>query len=320
MRITLWGVRGSIPTPFRHTMVSDKIKKAMSLATPRDISSEESIDRFIDSLPFSVKGTYGGNTTCLEVRTKDNEIIIIDGGTGLKNLGASLMKEDFGRGEGIATMLFTHTHWDHIQGIPFFVPFYIKGNRFNIYSPFSDIKERIEYQQVFSHFPVNLDYMFATKEFFVLEKESEFNLNDVKIINKRMRHPGGCFGFRFEEEGKSFVFTSDCEFNIDEMDYIDTYRDFLSNADVAVFDAQYTFEDSVINKVDWGHSSASIAIDIAVRFNIKKLILWHHDPDHSDEKLDAVLSNAMTYLSMDKKKRDYDLEVEVAYDGMVIDV
>lgn len=320
MRITLWGVRGSIPTPFSHTMVSEKIKKAMSLATQKDISSEESIDRFIDSLPFSVKGTYGGNTTCLEVRSKDGEIIIVDGGTGLKNLGASLMREDFGRGEGVATMVFTHTHWDHIQGIPFFVPFYIKGNRFNIYSPFSDIKERIEYQQVFSHFPVNLDYMFATKEFFVLEKESELNLNDMKIINKRMRHPGGCFGFRFEESGKSFVFTSDCEFNIDEMDYIDTYRDFLTNADVAVFDAQYTFEDSVINKVDWGHSSAAIAIDIAVRFNIKKLILWHHDPDHNDEKLDAVLSNAMTYLSMDKKKRDYDLQIEVAFDGMVIDL
>jgi phosphoribosyl 1,2-cyclic phosphodiesterase len=315
MIIKLWGVRGSIPTPHTHLSIRDKIKTALTLASPKDIASGEAIDRFIDSLPFSHRGTYGGNTTCLEVRTKNNDLIIIDGGTGLKNLGASILKEDFGRGKGVATMLFTHTHWDHVQGIPFFVPFYIKGNRFNIYSPFDDIKARIEYQQVFSHFPVNLDYMFATKEFFILEKESEFYLNDIKIVNKRMRHPGGCFGYRFEEDGKVFVFTSDCEFNIDEIDSIETYADFFRDADVIVFDAQYTFEDSVINKVDWGHSSASIAIDIATRFNIKKLILWHHDPDHSDEKLDSVLSNAKTYMNMDRKRRS-DIEIEVAYEGM----
>jgi phosphoribosyl 1,2-cyclic phosphodiesterase len=315
MKIKLWGVRGSIPTTHTHLGIRDKIKTALTLASPKDIASGEAIDRYIDSLPFSLRGTYGGNTTCLEVRTKNNDLIIIDGGTGLKNLGASILKEDFGRGKGIATMLFTHTHWDHIQGIPFFVPFYIKGNRFNIYSPFDDIKARIEYQQVFSHFPVNLDYMFATKEFFVLEKESDFYLNDIKIVNKRMRHPGGCFGYRFEEDGKVFVFTSDCEFNIDEIDSIETYAEFFSDADVIVFDAQYTFEDSVISKVDWGHSSAAIAIDIATRFNIKKLILWHHDPDHSDEKLDSVLANAKTYMNMDRKRRS-DIEIEVAYEGM----
>jgi phosphoribosyl 1,2-cyclic phosphodiesterase len=318
MKVKLWGVRGSIPTPGGHVVVSDKIRKALSMATPRDIASRESVERYIESLPFSMRGTYGGNTTCLELRTDQNDLIIIDGGTGLKHLGTSLLAEDFGKGKGVATMLFTHTHWDHVQGIPFFAPFYIKGNRFNIYSPFDDIRQRIEYQQVFSHFPVNLDYMFATKEFFVLGKEAAFFLNDIAIINKRMRHPGGCFGYRFEQNGKVFVFTSDCEFNIDEMDYIDSYRDFFSGADVCVFDAQYTFEDSVLNKVDWGHSSASIAIDIATRFNIKKLVLWHHDPDHTDEMLDQVLSRAKTYMSMDKKKKSVSLEIEVAYEGMEI--
>ncbi len=317
MKITLWGVRGSIPTPFTPLGMREKMRKVLSLATPKDIASGEAVERYLDSLPFSLRATYGGNTTCIEVRTAENDLIIIDGGTGLKYLGAKIMGEDFGKGNGMATMLFTHTHWDHIQGIPFFTPFYIKGNRFHIYSPFDDIKERIEYQQVFSHFPVNLDYMFATKEFFVLEKESEFILNNIKIVNKRMRHPGGCFGYRFEENGKSFVFTSDCEFNIDEIDNIDTYADFFGGADVAVFDAQYTFEDSVINKVDWGHSSASIAIDISTRFNVKKLILWHHDPEHSDKKMDTVLSNAKTYMNMDKKRRS-ELEVEIAYEGMEI--
>ena len=316
MKVKLWGVRGSIPTTLSEQDIRQKLKGALSLATPGDLSSEESIDRFIDSLPPSIRGTYGGNTTTIEVRTKDDELIIIDAGTGIKNLGYELMKGDFGKGKGIATVLFTHTHWDHIQGIPFFLPFFVEGNRFNIYSPLNDIRERIEYQQVFTHFPVNLDQMLATKEFFILEKESDFYLNDIKITNKRMRHPGGSFGYRFEEDGKAFVFTCDCEFNIDEIDKIDTYRDFFIDADVVVFDTQYTFEESV-NKIDWGHSSASIAIDIVTKFNVKKLILWHHEPNYSDEKLERVLSNAKAYLNMGARK-NVDLEINIAREGMEI--
>jgi len=298
--------------------IADKIRRALTLATPKDIASKDSIDRFIESLPFSVRASYGGCTTTLEVRSDNDDIIIIDAGTGIRDLGNELMKTEFGQGKGVATILFTHTHWDHIQGLPFFKPFYVKGNRFNIYSPFTDIRERIEYQQVFSHFPVNLDYMFATKDFFVIEKEEELFLNNLRILNKRMRHPGGCFGFRIEDRGKAFVFTSDCEFNIDEIDNIGAYREFFNNAEVVVFDTQYTFEES-INKIDWGHSSASIAIDIVSRFNVKRLILWHHEPDYGDDKLESVLANAKAYLNMGGK-RNSNLRVEIAYDGMEIDI
>jgi len=318
MKIRFWGVRGSIPTPFTSVDIRNKLKNVLKLATPRDISSDEAIEKYLDSLPFSLSGTYGGNSTCLEVRTESGEIIIIDCGTGLKNLGEKLMKEDFGKGNGIGNILLTHTHWDHIQGIPFFVPFYIKGNRFNLYCPFNDIKERLEYQQNSTHFPVNLDYMLATKEFFPLKKEGEFYLNDIKIINKRMRHPGGSFGYRIEENEKTFIYTSDCEFNIDEIDRIGTYDDFFRNADVIVFDTQYTFEE-YINKIDWGHSPASIAIDIASRFNIKRLILFHHDPYYSDEKLDSVLSNAKAYMEVTIKSKQ-SLDVEIAYEGMEIEL
>ncbi|HSV95305.1 MAG TPA: MBL fold metallo-hydrolase [Spirochaetota bacterium] len=318
MIIRFWGVRGSIPTPPTDAVMRDKIRKALLQASPADISSEESIDRFIDSLPYSVRGTYGGNTTCLEVRTADDDIFIIDCGTGIRHLSAELMKGDFGRGQGIANILLTHTHWDHIQGIPFFVPFFVKGNRFHIYSPFRDIRERVEYQQVFTHFPVNLDSMLATKEFFIIEKEAPFHLNNVTIINKRMRHPGGAFGYRIEEDGKSFIFTSDCEFNIDEIDQIDSYRDFFWNADVVVFDTQYTFEEA-IDKIDWGHSSASIAIDIALRFNVKKLFLFHHEPTYSDDKLETVLSNARTYMSMNARRKGV-LDIDIAREGVTIEL
>ena len=319
MKIKMWGVRGSIPTPYTESMVRQKLAKALDLATPADIVSEESINRFIDSLPMSIRGAYGGNSTCVQIKPDNGEVIIVDCGTGIRTLGKELMEGDFGKGKGIGNILMTHTHWDHIQGIPFFVPFYVPGNRFTIYSPFKDMKDRIEYQQVFTHFPVNLDYMLATKEFVTLEKEGEFYLNGVRIINKRMRHPGGSFGYRFEENGKVFVFTSDCEFNLDEIDNIDQYADFFKDADLCVFDAQYTFEES-FNKVDWGHSSASIAIDIAARFNIKRLVLFHHDPEYSDEKLDMVLANAKSYIVTNIKRKNIDLSVELAVEGLDLEV
>ena len=184
MRIKLWGVRGSLPTPLAGEQIEAKIRKALSLARPGDISSGEAIDSFIRSLPLSVRSTFGGNTTSIQVTTDGGDLIIIDCGSGLRSLGSELMKGDFGQGRGAATILLSHTHWDHIQGIPFFVPFYIKGNRFNFYSAFPDLKARLDHQQVFSHFPVTFDFLQATKEFFKLEVEEELNLNDAKEIGR----------------------------------------------------------------------------------------------------------------------------------------
>lgn len=319
MKIKFWGVRGSIPTPLDSDEIYDKLKEALDLMTLHDAKSDSAKKAFLDSLPISLRGTYGGNSTCLQVIPDSGDTIIIDCGSGIKKLGNELMKTEFGRGEGNANILITHTHWNHIQGIPFFMPFFVPGNRFTFYSPIKDLKKRIEYQQIFTHFPVNLDYMSSTKEFAELEGDSEFVLNGISIINKRFRHPGGSFGYRIEENGKTFCFTSDCEFNLDELDNIGSYESFFRNADVCVFDAQYTFDESV-NKIDWGHSSASIAIDIAARFGVKKLILFHHDPDYNDKKIEQVLANAKSYLSVNKQKKRSDLEIDIAVEGSILEI
>lgn len=318
MKIKFYGVRGSIPTVLSRDEIHHKLEKILSMATPTDIKTTESIKKYISSLPVSLTSSYGGNTTCIEVVDSVGGINIIDCGTGLKQLGRDMMRTEFGKGAGVANIFMTHTHWDHIQGIPFFVPIYIVGNHFNFYSPFTDLKERIGYQQDFSHFPKELDYMQSSKEFFTLPEDSIVYINNLKITNKSMNHPGRAFGYRFEENGKVFAYTSDCEFNIDEMESIESYRPFFQDADVLVFDAQYTFEESFA-KLDWGHSSASIAIDIAAKFNVKRLILFHHDPDYSDEKLDLVLANARTYLSMNRK-RVGNLQVDLAYEGLDITI
>ena len=318
MKIKLWGVRGSLPTPLSGEIIEKKIRRALTLAKPGDISSSKAVELFIKSLPFSVRSTYGGNTTTLQVVTDSGDLIIIDCGSGLKSLGKELMSSEFGKGEGVGNILLSHTHWDHIQGIPFFLPFYIPGNRFNFYSSIQDAKERLDYQQVFTHFPVTFDYLPATKEFFYIETGKDLFLNDTRILNKVMPHPGGAYGYRIEDKGKSFVFTSDCEFNINEIDNIRLYEDFFMDADVAVFDTQYTFEES-IHKLEFGHSSAAIAIDIAGMFNIKHLILFHHEPEYDDEKLESVLTNAKTYLRMNRKIQG-DMKVDIAYEGMEINL
>ena len=318
MKITLWGVRGSIPTPQSGKEIRNKIRQALIMARPGDISSEEAIEEFVDSLPFSVKGAFGGNTTCIEVRTDAEDLIIIDAGSGIRNLGQELMALDFGQGRGLAHILFTHTHWDHIQGIPFFVPFFIPGNVFNIYSPIENIRERLYYQQDAEHFPITLDYMQATKLFHIVQPDREFYINDAKITSKAMPHPGGAYGYRIENNGKVFVYTSDCEFNIEAIDQIDRYYEFFREADVLIFDTQYTFEES-IDKMDYGHSHASIAIDIAVKAGAKKLVLFHHEPNYNDGKLENVLINARSYMNFSRRQKQYiDLEIDIAHEGMVM--
>ncbi|MCE9500063.1 MAG: MBL fold metallo-hydrolase [Leptospira sp.] len=242
----------------------------------------------------------------------------MDGGTGLRELGNSILSQGFLAGKGKAFWIFTHTHWDHIQGIPFFVPFYIPGNHFEIYTSVPDLKERMKYQHVPTHFPVPFEGLRAEKVFHFIEEGTEFSLGEhIKCYSKAVRHPGGSFSYRLEENGKILIFASDAEFNIDEMENIENYLGYFRNADVLVFDTQYTFEES-LQKIDWGHSSASMATDIALKAGVKKLVMFHHDPSYDDDKLDAVYLRALKYKEM--FDRTDSLEIIMAYEGLEIEI
>ncbi|EQA37082.1 beta-lactamase family protein [Leptospira inadai serovar Lyme str. 10] len=318
MRIKFWGVRGSISSPVKGDLIRAKILKILSLASPSDLQSPEAIEDFLDSLALSNWSTYGGNTTCIEIRDKEDRLIIIDGGTGLRELGNSILQEGYLQGKGSAVWIFTHTHWDHIQGIPFFVPLYTPGNKFEFVSSVENLEERLRYQHAFTHFPVPFDGFQAGKTYRHVPEGRAFRATDsVTAISKAVRHPGGSYSYRFEEDGKSLIFASDAEFNLDEMENIDDYLNYFRGADVLVFDTQYTFEES-LQKIDWGHSTASMATDIALRANVKKLVMFHHDPSYDDEKLDAVYLRAIKYKEMFDP--DNQLEIIMAREGLEIQV
>lgn len=317
MKIKFWGVRGSIPSPITGRVLRQKIEKILSMVTPADVQTPGTIKRFLDSLPFSILSTYGGNTTCVEIRDSQNEIYIIDAGTGIRELGYALLQQGFLHGKGQLSWLFTHTHWDHIQGIPFFVPIYIPGNIINFHSCIENLEERLINQHNLNHFPIGFKGLSSTKNFHCFKEAETVKIQNLEVSSKALRHPGGSYSYKLTENGKTFIFASDAEFNIDEMENIEAYLRFFHKADVLVFDTQYTFEES-LNKIDWGHSSASIATDIALKAGVKQLIMFHHEPAYDDEKLDAVYLRALNYKGMMDKNND--LEIIMAYEGLEIEI
>ena len=321
MKVRFWGVRGSLPAPLTGQDIRKKIQKVLSHASPRDLVNEESIERFIDTLPHSLAGSYGSNTTCIEIRSANDDLIIIDAGSGLRPLGNELLKEEYGEGRGECNILFTHSHWDHLQGFPFFGPLYIKDNIFHIHAIHENIEGRLRYQHNPDFFPVHFDQMAATKYFYQHDPDEVWKLKNIQISQKAVPHPGISYSYRFEEQSKVFIFCTDAEFSVlgKESDDMEAYVEYFRDADLLVLDTQYTFEDQ-IQKIDWGHSSALIAADLALRANVKRLALFHHDPSYTDEKLSQVLLRSLEYKRVFQTGRRGDLDIFLAREGLEIDM
>lgn len=273
-KIKFWGVRGSISCP-----------------GPRTVR-------------------YGGNTSCLEVCV-GGERLIFDGGTGLRELGQTLLAEmplDI-------NMFFTHSHWDHIQGFPFFVPAFIKGNRFNIYGAIapngSTIEQRLNDQMLHPNFPVPLQIMGADLKFCDLEIGEVVRVGEVEIQNALLNHPGEAVGYRVNWRGHSVAYISDTEHFPDRLD--ENVLWLAKDAEVMVYDATYTddeYHHERTSKVGWGHSTWQEAVKVAKAANVKRLVIFHHDPLHDDAFMDEIAKNTAAAFPNSM----------VAQEGMVLDV
>lgn len=231
---------------------------------------------------------YGGNTSCIEVKVGGHRLIF-DGGTGLRVLGQSLLAEM----PLTAHMFFTHSHWDHIQGFPFFVPAFVPGNHFRIYGAIapngSTIEQRLNDQMLHPNFPVPLQIMGAHMEFCDIDVGEPVQLGDVLVQNALLNHPGEAVGYRVSWNGHSVAYVTDTEHFPDRLD--DNVVWLARNADVMIYDATYTDEEyysEKSSKVGWGHSTWQEAVKVAEAANVKKLVIFHHDPLHSDDFMDQV--------------------------------
>ncbi len=292
MKLRFWGVRGSIPSPGPETV------------------------------------RYGGNTTCLEIRSDDGELIILDAGTGIFPLSQTLLAEMPVR----AHIFNTHSHWDHIQGLPFFIPLFVPGNEVTIYGAFdpvtqNSIDEILSVQLQYRFFPIRECELNASIDYVSLRDGARVEIGDVSIQAVMMNHPVVNFGYRIECAGKSLFFTGDHEPSYNIYDPGDEeYEMFASlvqqknddilkqirGVDVLIADASYTAREYPAKK-GWGHGTFDSCMQMAEAAGAGQLFLTHHEPTRSDDELEAVFREAMGL-------RSYEVDaIELAREGLTIE-
>ncbi|MBF0517573.1 MAG: MBL fold metallo-hydrolase [Nitrospirae bacterium] len=314
MKVYFWGTRGSLPVSMTADAVRAKLHRALKTARNFDISTDESIEAFINGhLSFSGWGSYGGNTSCVELRHEE-QYVLCDAGSGLRDFGNFIMKSGRGKHKGVYHIFISHLHWDHIQGFPFFTPAFIPGNQINIYGFHKELKDSFVRQQEFPNFPVPLSVMRAAIEFHYLDLEKDYDIAGYKVMGIRQTHPGFSYGYSFVKDGKKIVYSTDSEHKEDTQDLVK----FFEGADLLIFDAQYSLLDAIDTKENWGHSSNMLGVELSASANVKRLCLFHHEPAYSDETIEQLYNDTVQYSQLTTPENP--VKVDIAYDGLEIDI
>ena len=305
MRVKFWGVRGSIPCPGPQTV------------------------------------QYGGNTACIEMRIDPNDrLIIVDAGSGIRNLGNYLMANDLSKGPICADIFLTHTHWDHIMGFPFFAPIYLPTSKLRIHGPVTyeeeTLKDILGGQWAYRYFPIRHDEL-SSNIAYVNLKEGKYNLGQsLQLTTKYLNHPLLCLGYRFEFNGHVVctafdtepfknVFTTDpddADFDADmaaqgeaaAKEQNELIQRFVQDADLLIYDSQYTLDEYKRDHIGWGHSPIEYAVTLARKAQVKRLALFHHDVQRTDEQLNEL------YKRHCRTSTDDGLEIFFAREGMELSV
>jgi phosphoribosyl 1,2-cyclic phosphodiesterase len=316
MHIHFWGTRGSLPAAITTKQIREKVFRAIRASRAEDLSNDEAIGTFIDErLPFAVRGSYGGNTPCVEIGGQE-DIVLCDAGTGLRDFGHAFLRAGKGATPAVFHLFLSHLHWDHLQGFPFFVPAYRPGNQIHIYGCHDEMEAALIRQQEAPCFPVPFSALGAEIHFHTLETERSYQIAGLAVRAIRQNHPGGSYGYSFVREGKKVVYSTDMEHGPEAQEEGYPFVDFFRGADMLIFDAQYSLAEAIGLKETWGHSSNLIAVEIAVRADVKRLCLFHSEPTWDDEALDHFLAETRSYLKIHAPSAP--LQIDLAWDGLEI--
>jgi len=284
MNVKFWGVRGSLPsspTPAQNAvtfegLVQDFFKSGYSL--PSQVSE------YVSKNPLPKLGGYGTATTCVSATSKSGSQIIIDGGSGIRLLGEQMMAGPCGKGKGVVHIFLTHFHWDHLIGLPFFIPNFIAGNRINYYAVQPELEQMVRGLFKRPYFPVAFESLASDIRFYNLEPRKPIKIEDFLITPYQLDHPDPCWGFRVESGGKVYAHCVDSEGTRANREALGPDLPLYQNVDLMYYDAQYTLPE-LAEKANWGHSASQIGLDIAFRESVKRVLFAHHDPNAHIERI-----------------------------------
>ena len=318
-RVRFWGTRGSLPVALTAAGVRQKLLGVLRAARGLALDSDAEMERFVDALPLAAAGTYGGHSSCVEIETGGPEFLVCDMGSGLRPFGLDALRRRSGGGGQTFHVFMSHLHWDHIMGLPFFVPAFIPGNRVVIYGGHAELEAALRRQQERPSFPVDFSIFGAAMEFVRLEPGRTIEVAGVQVTTLLQRHAGDSYGYRFESQGKVLVYSTDSEHPLADPAHTERFVRFFRDADLVIFDAMYSLADAISVKADWGHSSNVVGVELCQAAGARRLALFHHEPAHDDRQLVRLL-NESRRLEQITRGDGAALEVISAYDGLTVEL
>jgi len=313
--VRFWGTRGSLPVALTARDVREKLLGALRAARGRALASESDLESILASLPFAASGTYGGHTSCVQIDTGGPDFFVCDMGSGLRPFGQAATARRNGVGQTFHIFM-SHLHWDHIMGLPFFVPAFIPGNRVVIYGSHQELEAALRRQQDKPSFPVDFSIFGAKLEFVHLEPGRTREVAGVAVTSMLQRHAGDSYGYRFESQGKVLVYSTDSEHPLAQAEHAERFVRFFRGADLVIFDAMYSLADAISVKADWGHSSNIVGVELCQMAEVRHLCLFHHEPVFDDAAIDAVLAETRRLEEITRGASP--LHISAAFDGMEI--
>jgi phosphoribosyl 1,2-cyclic phosphodiesterase len=316
LRVRFWGTRGSIPVSMTPAEIRRKLITALVRGAGRSLDTPEKAAAFLDGeIDFAISDTFGGNSSCVQLVTGAQDYVLCDLGSGARVFGNDVLARHGSDGHTFHVFM-SHVHWDHIMGFPFFLPIYTPSNRVRIYGCHAELEDAFRRQHAAPFFPVDFSELTARIEFVRLQPGREYEIAGLSVKAKLQRHGGDSYGYRFQRAGRVVVYSTDAEHKQDDLGEVQGFVEFFRDADLVIFDSQYSLAEATSIKEDWGHSSNIVGLELCQRAHAKRLCLYHHEPLSDDQKLAALL--AETRRLEEITRGDRRVEILAAYDGMEI--